>query len=258
MYGFRRSRPADPDSGAQSSELWYGPAVAVPSSVLVSDAVFRELLEAVLGGRYAPGERLPGQRALARDLGVTLSSLREALKRLEQMGLVEVRHGDAMRVRGWREHGGLDVLAHLLFRAGTVDLAVLRDVLDARALMLREIAGLAAQRATEAQAAHLHALADEFAAAVGGPDERRATALIDLDFFTAVARAADNVVFDLILNAIRGIYVERLDLVPVTAEPAELAPAYARIAGAVWAGDADAARAAAFELATSQARRVLP
>ena len=78
---------------------------------LVSDQVFRTLLEALLEGRYAPGEKLPTQRALAADLGVTMSSLREALKRLEQMGLVEVRHGDAMRVRDWRAHGGLDVLA---------------------------------------------------------------------------------------------------------------------------------------------------
>src|SRR5688572_4649127 len=84
--------------------------VSVPNSQggLVSEHVFRALLDAVLSGRYVPGEKLPGQRVLARDLGVTLTSLREGLKRLEQMGLVEVRHGDAMRVRPWREAGGLD------------------------------------------------------------------------------------------------------------------------------------------------------
>src|SRR2546430_16328155 len=113
---------------------------------LVSDQVFRALLEAVLAGRYAPGEKLPPQRALAADLGVTMSSLREALKRLEQMGLVEVRHGDAMRVRDWREHGGLDVIAHLLFASGGLDPHVLGDVLEARRLMLRELAALAAER----------------------------------------------------------------------------------------------------------------
>ena len=86
--------------------------------MLVSDQVFRTLLEALLEGRYAPGEKLPTQRALAADLGVTMSSVREALKRLEQMGLVDVRHGDAMRVRDWREHGGLDVVAHLAVPLG--------------------------------------------------------------------------------------------------------------------------------------------
>ncbi|MDQ4040272.1 MAG: GntR family transcriptional regulator, partial [Actinomycetota bacterium] len=97
---------------------------------LVSEQVFSDLLEALLSGRYAPGERLPAQRALAADLGVTMSSLREALKRLEQMGLVDSRQGDGMRVRDWRAHGGLDVVAHLLFRAGGLDGGVLADVLE--------------------------------------------------------------------------------------------------------------------------------
>src|SRR6478735_6065493 len=118
-------------------------------------SLFSELLEALLAGRYGPGEKLPTQRALAADLGVTMSSLREALKRLEQMGLVEVRHGDAMRVRDWRRHGGLDVLAHVLLRGGGVDAGVLGDVLEARSLMLRELAGLAAERRSPEQARRL-------------------------------------------------------------------------------------------------------
>ena len=88
---------------------------------LVSDQVFRVLCEEVLSGRYEPGEKLPTQRALAADLGVNMASVREAVKRLEQLRLVEVRHGDAMRVRDWRADGGLDVIAHVLFRAGGVD-----------------------------------------------------------------------------------------------------------------------------------------
>src|SRR5438067_2508873 len=77
-----------------------------PARRLVSDQVLRPLLAPLLSGRYAAGEKLPTQRALAADLGVTMTSLREALKRLEQMGLIEARQGDAMRVRDWREHGG--------------------------------------------------------------------------------------------------------------------------------------------------------
>src|SRR3954469_22988342 len=153
---------------------------AAPGRSLVSEQVFSTLLEALLSGRYAPGEKLPTQRALASDLGVTMSSLREALKRLEQMGLVEARQGDAMRVRDWREHGGLDVIAHLLFRSGGVDAGVLADVLEARALMLRELAGLAAERRTDEQAGRLCELAAAFAAA---PDDAAAQA-VDFAFMT--------------------------------------------------------------------------
>ena len=218
----------------------------------MSERVFAQLLEALLAGRYAAGEKLPTQRALAADLGVTLSSVREALKRLEQMGLVDVRHGSAMRVRDWREHGGLDLLTHLLFRGGALDAGVLLAILEARALMLRELAGLAAERRSATQAQRLNEIAGRFAAT----DDPHDAARVDFAFFTEVAQAARNLVFELILNAIRELYFEHLAAVPVTARPAELAPAYARIARAIDRGDGSRARAAAFELATRQAAQV--
>lgn len=224
--------------------------MSVPNSLgLVSEQVFAKLLEALLSGQYAPGEKLPRQRELAAALDVTLGSLREALKRLEQMGLVEVRHGDATRVRDWRQSGGLDVLAHLLFRGGTVDAGVLEDILEARALMLRELAGLAAERRTEQQAAQLTALAAEFAA---HPDDAVAAAHVDFAFFTAVTSAAGNLVFVLILNAIRDLYLGHVALVPVTAKPAELAPLYTQLAARIDTQQPNDARAVAYDLACRQ------
>ncbi|HEX6388193.1 MAG TPA: GntR family transcriptional regulator [Solirubrobacteraceae bacterium] len=226
--------------------------VGVPNSSLVSEQVFATLLEAVLSGRYAPGEKLPRQRELAADLGVTLSSLREALKRLEQMGLLEVRHGDATRVNDWRTNGGLDVIAHLLFLGGGLDAKVLGDVLEARTLMLGEIAALAAERRTSEQAALLADLAERFAA----QDDAIGAAHVDFAFFTEIAQAAGNLVFVLILNAIRRLYFEHLAAVPVTARPQELAPHYARVATAIGERDATRARAAAQALAGEQRARV--
>ena len=238
----------------QTPSLRFASGGTDPSVALVSDRVFVQLLEAILGGRYGAGEKLPTQRALAADLGVTMSSVREALKRLEQMGLVDVRHGSAMRVRDWREHGGLDVLTHLLFRGGALVPGVLAAILEARALMLREIAGLAAERRRAPQVERLHQLAARFAAAEHPHDAAR----IDFAFFTEVAQAAHNLVFELILNAIRELYFAHLDAVPVTARPQELAPIYARIARAIDQRDGNRARAAAFELASLQAEQVGP
>ena len=199
-----------------------------------------------MAGRYAPGEKLPRQRELAADLGVTLQPLREALKRLEQIGVVEARHGDATRVRDWRAHGTLDVLAHL-------GPAVLGDLLEARSLMLREMAGLAAERRDAAARAR-----DRRAgrALRRTREDARAAAELDFAFFTEVAEAAGNLVFLLILNGIRGVYFEHLDELPVAADVAGLAPGYAALAGAIAAGDADAARDAAFALAEAQRRAV--
>ena len=157
-------------------------------------------------------------------------------------------HGDAMRVRDWRAHGGLDVVAHLVLRSGAADASVLRDVLEARTLMLRELARLAAERRDDAEAARLVELATAFAAA----EDPAAAQAIDFAFFSAVAEAARNIVFVLILNAIRDAYFAHADRVPVTADPAELTPRYASLAAAIERGDADAAGATAFELAAIQ------
>src|SRR6059058_637324 len=146
---------------------------------MVADRVFAQLCEAVLSGRCEPGEKLPTQRTLASELGVNMASVREAIRRLEQLGLVEVRHGDAMRVTDWRTSGGLDVIAHVLFAAGGLDHEMLGQLMEARRLMLAEAARLAADRRDDAQARRLMALAERIAE---GPDAATAQAL-DFAFF---------------------------------------------------------------------------
>jgi DNA-binding FadR family transcriptional regulator len=185
-------------------------------------------------------------------MGVTMTALREALKRLEQMGLVEVRHGDAMRVRDWHEAGGLDVIAHLLFRSGGLDAKILSDVMEARGLMLSELAALAAERREDGQAARLRELARAFAEA---PDDAAAQQ-VDFVFMTELAQAANNVVFVLILNSIRSLYFENAALLPVSAEHGELASHYTRAADAVSRRRPAAARRAVAELAARQRERV--
>jgi GntR family transcriptional repressor for pyruvate dehydrogenase complex len=218
----------------------------------VAQDVFERLLELVLSGRYEPGEKLPTQRELAADLGVTMGSLREALKRLEQMDLISVRHGDAMRVRDWRDHGGLDVIAHVLLSSGGLDASILRDVLEARGLMLQELAALAASRRSDEAAERLAALAQGIADSA----DDTAAQLVDFAFFEELAQAAGNVVFRLIMNTIRELYFANAHLLPVTARREELVPLYERAATAIAARDANRARVAVAELAALQRARI--
>src|SRR4051812_10615621 len=220
----------------------------------VAGRVFAQLSEEILSGRYSPGEKLPTQRKLATELGVTMTALREALKRLEQLGLVEVRHGDAMRVTDWRARGGLDVIAHVLFAAGGLDRSTLADVMEARRLMLAESARLAAERRDAAQAARLEELAARLADA---PDAAAAQAL-DWAFFHELVEAARNVVLLLVMNSIREIYLQRGELFEaVVAEHGELAPLYERAARAVARRQGAAAARAVEELATAQQRALM-
>ena len=214
------------------------------------DQVFRRLVAAVVEGRYAPGERLPPQRALAADLGVNMASLREGIKRLEQLRLVEVRHGDAMRVQDWRVTGGLDVLAY----AATADPALTGALFEARRVLLREAAALAAARRSADHGRALSELAEAFAAA---PDDAAAQ-LVDLAFMQALIDAAGNLVFTLIINSIRELYLGHLERFrPIVADRAALAPLYRRAARAVAAGQEGRAAAAIEKLAALQEARML-
>ncbi|HEY0632473.1 MAG TPA: GntR family transcriptional regulator [Thermoleophilaceae bacterium] len=208
--------------------------------------MFTQLCEDVLSGRYEPGEKLPTQRALAAELDVNMASVREAVKRLEQLGLVEVRHGDAMRVTDWRTSGGLDVIAHVLFAAGGLDRDMLAQLMEARRLMLAESARLAAERRDDDQARRLTALAGRIAAA---PDDAAAQAL-DFAFFSELVEAAGNVVLVLVMNSIRRIYFARGELFVAIADiPRE---PYARAARAIVRRQPEAASRAVAELAALQ------
>ena len=77
------------------------------------DAVYSALSAQILRGELAPGDALPSERLLADEYGVNRHAIREAMKRLQQAGLVRVSHGGATRVLDWRASGGLDLLTQL-------------------------------------------------------------------------------------------------------------------------------------------------
>ncbi len=210
----------------------------------VPDHVFDRLREAILSGQYQPGERLPSQRALAADLAVNMASIREALGRLEQLRLVEVRHGEATRVLDWRRCGGLDAL---VLRSGGKK--ALRDLFEARRLLLVESARLAGQRRSDEQASALLGLAE----AVGAAGDPHEALLSDWSFMATLVEAAGNLVFQLIMNSVRELYLPQADaFAPLVADPQELEPLYVRAARAVAERDGDRAAAAVERLVAAQ------
>ncbi len=224
--------------------------IAPISRASVPDLVFATLCDAILTGRYAPGERLPTQRTLAAELGVNMASVRSALGRLEQLRLVEVRHGDAMRVLDWRRSGGLEALAVL----GSIDPGTVTALFEARRLLLTEAARLAAERRSDEQAAELTELADAVTAAT----DDQAALLADWSYMTTVIEAAGNLVFQLIMNSVRELYLPRIELfAPVVADRHALAPFYTRGAAAIAAGESTAAAEVIGELARAQELRMV-
>jgi DNA-binding FadR family transcriptional regulator len=88
-------------------------ALPKPSEVTAIDAVFETLLKDIVGGSYPAGTRLPAERELARQLGASRPTLREALRRLGEWNLVEPRRGSGVVIRPYRDWS-IEVLAAYL------------------------------------------------------------------------------------------------------------------------------------------------
>ncbi len=86
----------------------------------LSQQIVIQLCQLIRQGQIGPGDRLPPERDLAEQLGVSRASLREALRTLEVAGLVESRHGGGTYVRDVFEHGLVSTLALALRATGDV------------------------------------------------------------------------------------------------------------------------------------------
>lgn len=109
-----------------------------------SDGVVERLRTGILTGAYLPGSRLPNERELSEALGVNRGSVREALKRLEFLELIEVRHGQGSFVRKLGGSSALQLIEDLLRDRRTITAELLRQILEFRRHMTIHAGELAA------------------------------------------------------------------------------------------------------------------
>jgi len=211
----------------------------------VSDTVHDRLRSDILEGRYGPGDPLPSERVLSDELGVHRHGVREALKRLQQAGLVRISQGGATRVLDWRDSGGLEVLLDLAGGSGAEPPpSLMRDVIEMRASIGVDAARRCAERASAADREEVARLAAETAEAIDA-----SPGLLD-DQYAALWRAivigSGNLAYRLALNSL----LEALETYEAVA--AELLPSsatdVAALGDAISSGDPSGAEAAARRL----------
>jgi GntR family transcriptional repressor for pyruvate dehydrogenase complex len=213
--------------------------------VLLSDRIHTRLRADILSGALPPGAAVPSERRLSEQLGASRHAVREALKRLQEAGLIRISHGGATRVRDWRHDGGLDLLLALA-ASGDVppELEAERAGMVLRACIGADAARRAAQRASAAQRAEIAARAEALAAAAD-PEQR------NLEYerlWDVIVDGAGNVAYRLALNTlVAGQHVLVLDAARVGAELADDG-AIRALARAIADGRADDAREFAAEL----------
>lgn len=163
-----------------------------------SERVAQRLKRAILDGKHAPGSRLPSERDLALELDVNRNAVREALRMLAQLGLVEVRHGAATRVRDFSREGGLELLAESAVKPGAALQGAVGDVMDFRLAYGTGMVELAAQHVDAQGLLELQAALAVMRAAT----QVEAWATQERLFMERLVEATHNVIYRLLQNTL--------------------------------------------------------
>jgi GntR family transcriptional repressor for pyruvate dehydrogenase complex len=186
----------------------------VARTTLTAD-ICKKLVTHLLQGDWTEGDRVPAERELCQQLGVGRASLREALKALEIMGMLETRLGEGTFVCARSEF----LSRPLLWAITGSKQADTHELVESRKLIEVEMAGLAAERADPDELKAIGTCLDEMEAAKGNAPRFLEA---DLNFHLAIGAAAHNRILmnalHLIRNLLRQWIGQTLQLSSVAAE----------------------------------------
>lgn len=217
--------------------------------------VTRGLLEYLLSGGFAPGQRIPSERQLAEALSTGRSTVREAIKSLSLLGLLEQRVGDGT----YLSRSSSDLLPQVIEWGLLLGERPLEDLVEARFHLEVLLAGLAAQRRSPEQLGRLRELA---AMMRGAGDDFGRYVEADIAFHLQLAEASGNTVLAGVLGNVQSLLQAWASRVIRTAGETRTSLAmHEPILEAVEDGDAEKARQAMLahmERATRRLRASLP
>jgi GntR family transcriptional repressor for pyruvate dehydrogenase complex len=154
-------------------------------------AIVDQLQQRILSGDLPAGVKLPAERQLALDFQVNRGTLREAMKKLELLGLVEIHHGDGIYIKDYLESGNLELLNCLLNQDGMANPSMIEGLLLVRRVLTPEIVKIAVNKAGDHEISSLALLVENKKYSV---EER------DMEIHKLIARISGVHVYIFILN----------------------------------------------------------
>jgi GntR family transcriptional regulator, transcriptional repressor for pyruvate dehydrogenase complex len=168
----------------------------------LSDILAERLHSYILSTNAAPGDRLPSSAELVRRFGVGYPTLREALKRLEALGVVSLKHGSGIYVGdSLRSFFLVNPIAPI--KVPTRKL--LLDLVDAREPIELQSAGLAAESRTASQLAHLQSILKRAAENLDNDDKLNR---FNMEFHAGIAEASGNEVLPQMLQVVTRLFTQ--------------------------------------------------
>jgi len=159
------------------------------------EAIAKQIQDLIIADQLRPGDKFPPERELAKQLGVSRGVVREAIRVLEQKGLLKVKPGKGTFVDKATSDTVADSI-ELLFR---VEGGTILELLEVRKILEIEIAGLAAKRVKEQDLQKMEITIQQMQDNLESAEEYIEA---DMMFHSALAEAAKNRLFPLIINPI--------------------------------------------------------
>ena len=191
-------RPAQPGDGEPVERVLFEQVTRAPR---LSDKVADRMLDTILSKRLEVGDRLPSERELGEQFGVSRTVVREAVRALVAKGVIEVRSGSGLRVAAVDATAVSESMS-LFLRGGTLDFEKVHEV---RALLEVHMAGRAAERASVADVERLRGVHDRM---IAEARDVEAAARDDLEFHRMIALATHNELFLVLMDSIGGALID--------------------------------------------------
>lgn len=208
--------------------------VEVPRTTLAS-ALTERMLDLIRAEGLRAGDRLPATRELARRFAVTTPTLREALRRLEATGAIELRHGSGIYVGPSLERVVLPNPNMRGLRGGQ-----LRQLLETRLVVEPAAAAMAARQAAEQDRAGLRAILTAAARHLNGDDAGLHEA--NMGFHRAIARATGNLVLAEVVDSLLTVHAaDQREILQIFDDRRRDHDEHLAILAAIDEGDADTA-----------------
>ena len=189
----------------------------------------------IADGSLSPGDRLPPERELAEIVGVSRSSLRQALKILENMGVLTQRVGSGTRLNP----AASSILAEPLQFFILLDGITVHELIEARLIVEPELAARAAERSTAEDLRALESAIDTMQQSVADAEKFVAS---DHEFHEAIFKAAGNRICTLLFTVVHQSFEELIRFTSELVQPEHTLRMHRRILAAIAKRDAEGAR----------------
>jgi GntR family transcriptional repressor for pyruvate dehydrogenase complex len=223
-----------PDTNERSDRLFQ----RIPREPRLSEKVANFMLESITSGQLEQGERLPSERELGERFGVSRTVIREAVQALVAKGVVQVRSGSGLWV-ATIDAGTVRESMTIFLRSNPLNYEKVNEV---RAVLEVEVAGLAAERATDDDVERLRASLRRMESVIADVE---AASFEDVAFHRLIATSTHNALYGVMLDSIGDVLLDiRRTTLASGVSKTEVLESHRRILERIEAHDKEGARAA--------------